>query len=124
MKGKADGSFDAEDFILFYIEPLVHFEPENLRFKKERHQYANKITAYLGSNNQTEGKRANKAQGNTQNEVPIIYGGCILNVFEKDLQNPLGMGRVWLGEKLGNETLTRTYPKSNSSRSGFNMVAI
>ena len=110
VEGEADGSFDAEDFILFYIKPLVHFEPENLRFKKERHQYANKITAYLGSNNQTEGKRANKAQGNTQNEVPIIYGGCILNVFEKDLQNPLGMGRVWLGEKLGNETLTRTYP--------------
>ena len=109
VEGESDGVFNSNDYIVFYIEPMVQFEPDNLRFKRERHQYANKITAYLGSNNKTEGKRVLHLKENPPNNIPIIYGGCTLNIFEKDIQNPLGMGRVWLGEKLGNETLTRTY---------------
>lgn len=110
VQGEADASFDANDFIVFYIEPLVAFEADNIRFKRNRHQYAKNIVAYLGSNNQTLGKRIALASDATTKDLPIIYGGCVVNLFENDLLNPLEMGRVWLGEKLGNETLSRNYP--------------
>lgn len=109
VHGESDAVFDLTDYIVFYVEPLVSFEPEHVRFKRNRHQYAQNITAYFGSNNQTLGKRIVLASDTGSRNLPIIYGGCVLNLFENDLLNPLEMGRVWLGEKLGNETLTRTY---------------
>lgn len=129
--GEEDGVFDAQDFIVFYIEPLVSYEPDNFRFRKNRHQYAKTIVAYLGTDNQTNGKRVAITPQNTKNDLPIIFGGCVMDIIENDIQNPLGMGRVWLGEKLGNETLTRTYnttiaPGSDSTwlefRIGASMV--
>ena len=109
VSGESDGTFDKGDYIVFYIEPLVSFEPDNVRFNRNRHQYAQNIVAYLGTDNSTNGKRVNLLSNNSQGNVPIIYGGCVLDLIENDIQNPLGMGRVWLGEKLGNETLNRTY---------------
>jgi hypothetical protein len=109
VHGETDAKFDVNDYIIFYVEPLVSFEADNMRFKRNRHQYAKNITAYIGTNNQTLGKRIALANEAAVNDLPIIYGGCVMNLFETDLLNPLGMGRVWLGEKLGNETLSRNY---------------
>ncbi len=109
VSGEADNVFDPSDYIVFYIEPLQTFTKDNLRFRREKHQYASKISAYFGTNSSTLGKRVAITSGLPNSNTPVVREGCVLGLLEKDVQNPLGMGRVWLGEKLGNETTKRNY---------------
>jgi hypothetical protein len=109
IEGAEDGSFDLDDYILFYIQPTIVFDSEALKIKRNRHQYARQIRAYFGSDNTHTGKRLKTPNASAVSGALEISSGCILNLLEQDLVNPLGMGRVWLGERLGNETNRRSY---------------
>ncbi len=107
--GLEDGVFDPSDFLLFYIEPTLVFENDQWKFRRNKHLYARQIRAYFGSDNTTQGKRIFPFNSMPSIQSNFIDMGCVLQLHEEDWVNPLGMGRFWVGERLGNETLRRNF---------------
>ncbi|MBS3913446.1 MAG: type IX secretion system sortase PorU [Bacteroidetes bacterium] len=108
--GENDGKFDAGDYILFYAggRDKWVYNRALKHFIHSRNLYSDDAFLYLGigTNN---GLRIQTQTENTASPQQIITKYAY-NVFhDSDMVNPLNMSRVWLGEKLGNEGLTRNF---------------
>lgn len=100
VSGEADGSFDQGDFILFYgASPHEWYYNEGLSQWVHRYNLYSDTTYYFLSYGGANGKRISSvpsAGGVTQ--TPTFTDK--FSYYEKDLFNPLGSGRVWLGESF------------------------
>jgi hypothetical protein len=105
VEGGNDGVFSGEDYLLFFAMAPHTWNYAAGQWRHSVHFYDNFTYLYIGFG-KTAGKRINAVnfQGNTN---VIIDESEWMQFYEKDLENPIHMGRTWLGEKLGNETLNR-----------------
>lgn len=97
--GESDGTFDANDYILFYAKGPVtwNYSEVNGRFEHSPNLYADKacyfITADMGP-----GKRIPLQPGSGQEATDIVNRFDDYALHESDEVNLIKSGRQWLGE--------------------------
>lgn len=108
VSGEADGSFDPGDFVLFYGEgPHEWYYNEVLSQWIHRYNLYSDTTFYYLSFGDGNGKRIASASSPGGVTHSPTYTDKFA-FYEEDLYNPLGSGRVWLGESF-DLTTTRNY---------------
>ncbi len=102
--GEDDGSFDPEDYILFYGQsPVIwKYNPETKQFHHEMNLYTQQ-TFYFLTFRDYPGKRIPLQQSETLPQNAIIDTLDLLIYHEKELVNPGKTGKVWLGELFQEE---------------------
>lgn len=111
--GEEDGSFDSNDYILFYAEGFDNWSPENLT---HLNLYDTKAYYYI---------TAQGAFGKRMESMPEINSSATLittynayDFYEKDLINIVRLGRRWFGDdfNFNNEkTFDFSFPNFNAS---------
>lgn len=106
VKG-ADNQWGPGDYFLAYITGSKGFVNSSSSIVHYKNIYSAKTQAIFGYNT-TPAKRITQYQST---EIPskIIDQSIWAYVHDSDIVNLNGMGRVWMGERLGNETLTRNF---------------
>ncbi|MCC7297984.1 MAG: type IX secretion system sortase PorU [Bacteroidia bacterium] len=105
-----DGKFDQGDYILFYAGSANKwtFNAGTRVFEHQRNLYSNVGYLYIGV-----GEASGLRLSTNADEVaaPSKWLDKYKWVFfhDSDISNPVGMGRTWLGEKLGNEGLRKDF---------------
>lgn len=101
-----DGVFGNEDYIIFYASAPHAWNYASGQWRHQVHFYDDYTYLYAGFGN-SAGKRI--TNNSFQGPPDVVIDKTEWMIFhEKDLENPIHMGRTWLGEKLGNETLNRS----------------
>ncbi len=113
--GEEDEKFDAADYILVYKQSVKDFNVVNSQIQHFSNFYSSKSYGILGYNS-VDGLRMY-----TKNEQYPSVGKAITTtqkvvLHDSDIVNPTTMGNYWVGEKLGNETLERTFIEKISSQ--------
>jgi hypothetical protein len=104
--GEDDGNFSDNDYVLFYAQGPHNWDFSLGTWRHKVHFYDDYTYFYIGFGG-VNGKRLTSVK--TQGAPDRIVDKTEWMVFhEKDLENPIHMGRTWLGEKMGNETLNRS----------------
>jgi len=106
--GENDGVFDQNDYIIVYKQSVRDIFFNGKSFEHFVNFYSNQAFGILGYNN-TKGKRIEIAKTFTEKTPKIINYNESMIFHDTDLVNPINMGRFWVGEKLGNETLDRSF---------------
>lgn len=102
VQGEANGSFNGEDYVLFYVDRVNELTFENDRYKTVENLYSDEINYFLTVKN-TPGKRVGR-NANLQGDFPLVdYYDRIIS-HEEDLKNILGSGREWYGERFDPQT--------------------
>jgi hypothetical protein len=98
VEGEQDGSFDSQDYILFYGEGPDKFEFDSAKqvFNYEQHPYSD--TAYYFLNIEQEAGKRIYEQSAVVGSYPIINSYNHGYVHEVDQYNILQSGREWFGE--------------------------
>ncbi|MEP1093977.1 MAG: type IX secretion system sortase PorU [Cyclobacteriaceae bacterium] len=108
ISGESDGSFDENDFILFYAKgpDKIQWSPEGFEFEKNIYSDTAYYFVKVGEAN---GKRV-------ESKASLPGSGTIISTFddhlffEEDVNNILNSGREWYGELLSDgETVNHTY---------------
>lgn len=103
VKGEANGTFDKNDYILFYAEGPTKWSFSNNRFKHQIHYYSD-TTYYFITASKGKGKRINSVSS-LNNEADLVVTSFDELLFhEKDLFNDakraVKSGREWYGEEF------------------------
>lgn len=109
--GEEDGKWNDGDYVVFYGQGVKDWEFDGESYRHFVNFYASSTKFVMGYNaaDTNNGKRVSYSAPVT-GAISKIYSGNEERVFhDSDMINPIGMGRVWLGEKLGNETLQRSF---------------
>ena len=117
VEGENDGSFDNEDFILFYAKG-AHDWDVNAATNSIKHRqniYSDKAYYFI-SVNDSDGKRIDSKNTLTNNATTIINSFNDFVFLEKDLKSILAVGTQWFFEEDFNIYNTQTFkiPFKNS----------
>ncbi len=106
VKG-TDNQWGPGDYFLFYITGSKGFTNSSSSVVHYKNIYSIKTHAIFGFNS-TPAKRIIQYQSV---EIPnkVIDKSIWAYVHDSDIVNLNGMGRIWMGERLGNETLSRNF---------------
>jgi hypothetical protein len=107
VAGEDDGSFDQEDYILFYGEgPTVwSFNNETSLFEHQINYYSD-YTYYFLTTNPGEGKRIETEEQSSQPATFTKTTGDDFILHEEETVNLLKTGKEWYGEELtGNSSV-------------------
>ena len=94
--GGEDGTFDNQDYILFYAEGVDNWSPENLT---HHNLYADRSYYYITTAGGL-GKRIGQMPEITADAIPITTFDDY-QYHEEDLVNIVKLGRRWFGEEFG-----------------------
>lgn len=100
-----DGIFGADDYVLFFASAPHTWNYSSGQWRHQTHFYDDFTYLYVGFGN-APGKRIGNSNYQGTPDV-VVDKSEWMTFYEKDLENPIHMGRTWLGEKLGNESLNR-----------------
>ncbi|PIQ47230.1 MAG: hypothetical protein COW03_16210 [Cytophagales bacterium CG12_big_fil_rev_8_21_14_0_65_40_12] len=101
--GEADGVFNNEDYLLFYVDRVdaLNFDKTDRKFSVTKNLYAEKLSYFL-TLKEDKGIRMNElADLGPDNPLVTFYNKIIAH--ELDDVNILGSGREWFGESFGIE---------------------
>lgn len=107
VEGQSDGIFDDNDYLLFYGAAPHGWRYDGNSWRHFLNFYSDYTYFYIGFSN-SPGKRMVRLTQPAVTPDIITDRTEVLAWHERELENPNHMGRTWLGEKMGNETLTRT----------------
>lgn len=108
VSGESDGHFDASDYILFYGGITVKWSFNGTKWTHRVNDYENTAWMYLGVGSKP-GLRVGLRNNGALTPKAFLNTTDYLITHDSDMVNPAEMGRTWLGEKLGNETLERNF---------------
>lgn len=94
--GEQDGSFDADDYVLFYAEGVDNWSQEN---ETHLNLYADRSYYYVNVNG-SDGKRITSLQQPASNSTLNLTSFDDYQFHEVDLTNIGRLGRVWFGENF------------------------
>ncbi len=103
----SDNKWGTGDYFLFYVSNSAGFSIKPSGISHYRNIYTQKTQMMFGFNN-SPGKRI-ALRESLESPTEIINKSTWAYVHDSDIVNLNGMGRVWLGERLGNETLNRNF---------------
>ena len=100
VSGEGDGSFDQNDYVLFYGDSPHHWEwlQKEGRYKHYLNLYSD-TTYYFLTFNQGTGKRISTIPSESATNFTPTYTSKV-SFHETDSYNPLLSGRSWLGENF------------------------
>lgn len=104
----SDNVWNAGDYILFYAQTTKDIDLTNNSITHYNNQYAWKSTFIIGETSEG-GLRIQSLPKPSSPAQEMRENGYVSGFHDSDIVNLNDMGRVWLGEKLGNETTTRNF---------------
>ena len=101
FQGESDGSFNDEDFILFYGQGPVtwSYDATKAVFRHTRNTYADTAWYYIIADN-TNGKRITSQPQSPQSATATVTQFDDYSFIENDEENPLKSGRRWFGNRM------------------------
>lgn len=107
VSGESDGSFDSEDYIIFYGRGPVTIKNVNGIYEKVTNPYSDYsyvfFTADLG-----KGKRIEEAESIVGTPDVVVNSFLDFQIVEEDLYNLNNMGATWYGDKF-DAMLSKSY---------------
>jgi hypothetical protein len=96
--GESDGTFDSQDYVLFYAEGVDNY---NLESDTHNNLYSDRSYYYVTVKGD-DGKRILPMDPLTGNTLPITPVNIVdeYQYHEADLVNPVRLGRRWFGEQF------------------------
>lgn len=107
VEGENDGVLDNGDYVLFYARAPHQWYYTGSSWRHRINFYEDITYFYVGFSDAAAPRISQSAYSNQPPDMTVSRTE-ILNFYEKESENPNHMGRTWLGEKMGNETLTRS----------------
>jgi hypothetical protein len=103
--GEQDGSFDANDYVLFYGQSQVQWEYDNVRnmFRQRLNLYSD-TTFYFINADGNNGSRVNVKPISLNPSSSTVAEFDSYDFHELELSNLLKSGSLWLGELFDNTT--------------------
>ncbi len=110
VTGAADGSFDADDKVVFFARgPLVwKYNPFTGRYDHFTNIYSD-TTWYFFTVSEGKGKRVQTEEQTGLTPTKTITDNWVYAVHELDKENLLSSGKEWYGEELSGDTMERTF---------------
>ena len=110
ISGGEDGSFDSDDYILFYAQSATtwSYNPFLGRFSHINNIYAD-TTFYFFTPDKGTGKTITKIDGVVNNPTQFVSSFSDYASHERDYENMLSTGKEWFGEKFTSDTLEREF---------------
>lgn len=116
----SDKQWGSGDYFLFYVSSSSGFSVKSSGISHYKNIYTPKTQMMFGFNNRP-GKRIAWRES-SESPTEFISKSTWTYVHDSDIVNLNAMGRVWLGERLGNETLNRNF--SISLPTGIDTVEV
>ena len=107
VSGENDGSFDANDYVVFYGRGPVTWKNVNGIYEKITNPYSDYSYVFL-TTDLGEGKRIENAEEETVNPDEIVDSFLDFQIVEDDAHNLNNMGATWYGDKFDAQ-LSRSY---------------
>lgn len=104
IEGEDDGSFDAQDYVLFYGKSINNWKPDTgpAGYKHYINYYSNSNYYWIRINSSGFGKRMETEQS-LNNPTPLTPASFIEKRFlEEESINPILEGNIWLSRPLNN----------------------
>lgn len=109
--GESDGVWDDLDAVYFFGQAAKDWEFNQVEYQHTNNFYSNKTYLVIGHGT-VPGLRV-MPQKTAIGAVSTTFKGSQVYYFhDSDIVNPAAMGRQWFGERLGNETLVRSFTES------------
>lgn len=110
ISGVEDGSFDSDDYILFYAQSATtwSYNPFLRRFSHLNNIYTD-TTYYFFTPDKGTGKTINKLDGTGYSPTKFVTSFSGYAVHEHDYENMISSGKEWFGEKFSSDTLEREF---------------
>lgn len=110
IQGESDGTWDDGDAVYFYAQAAKDWEFNQVEYQHANNFYSSKTRFVIGQGT-SPGLRV-QAQKTALGAMNTTFKGTQSYWFhDSDIVNPASMGRQWFGERLGNETLQRSFSK-------------
>ncbi|MBQ5855815.1 MAG: type IX secretion system sortase PorU [Bacteroidales bacterium] len=107
VSGENDGSFDLDDYIVFYGRGPVTLKNVNGIYEKVTNPYSDYSYVFL-TTDLGEGKRIENAESIAENHDVIVDSFLDYQLVEDDTYNLNNMGATWYGDKF-DAILSRSY---------------
>ncbi|WP_323757740.1 type IX secretion system sortase PorU [Roseivirga sp.] len=114
VAGESDATFNAGDYILFYVDRVneLRFNPTTKNFESIQNLYADEVHYFITVKN-SKGLRI-ESLPNLGTNLPEVSSYNKIIRHETDTKNILGSGRKWYGESFStNNELRFDFPLSN-----------
>ena len=110
FSGIEDGSFDTEDFILFYAQAATtwSYNPFTRRYVHLNNIYAD-TTYYFFTPDRGTAKAIEKEDGFGLSPTQFVSTFSGYSVHERDYENMISTGKEWFGERFTADTLEREF---------------
>lgn len=110
ISGIEDGSFDTDDFILFYAQAATTwaYNPFLGRFNHTNNIYSDTIYYFFTPDKGTA-KPIDKLDGTGFEPTQFVTNFTDYAVHERDYENMISSGKEWFGERLTGDTLEREF---------------
>ncbi len=110
ISGIEDGSFDSDDFILFYAQAATtwSYNPFTRRYSHVNNIYTD-TTYYFFTPDKGTGKAINELNGVGYTPTQFVSSFSDYAVHERDYENMISTGKEWFGEKFTNDTIEREF---------------
>ena len=112
--GETDGSFDPNDYILFYGESPHHwtYNSSEERYHHQVHDYSDANYYFLTTTGGTGSPKRISSQASLLTENTIVSSFDDYAFHEEHLYNLIISGREWFGEHFDNNALSYSFPFS------------
>lgn len=101
IQGEADGSFDPNDFILFYGRgPNKWVDSGSIGFRRVLNNYATHSAYYININTSETPKRIQNAETTSAPETHLVENYNSYAIHEQELVNLIKGGQRWYGEEF------------------------
>ena len=107
VSGEGDGSFDPEDYIVFYAKGPVTLKNVGGIYEKITNPYSDYSYVFF-TTDLGEGKRIEYAESIMEDHDVVVNSFVDYQIVEQDLYNLNNMGETWYFDKF-DAVLTRTY---------------
>jgi hypothetical protein len=112
--GEADGVWNDGDAVIFYVQSTKDWAFSQYNYQHFSNFYADKTQFVIGHSD-TKGMRIENQKAAIGAIGNTVKGIEQYDFHDSDMVNPNSMGRMWFGERLGNETLVRSFQRGIST---------
>lgn len=101
VSGAEDGSFDEDDYVLFYGQEPTRWKLNGEEYERVRNYYSDSTYYYFCADSGTNGLRIeDKASLPVEDATTVITEFPDFLWYEKELMSPFNIGRNWFGEMV------------------------
>ena len=104
VSGVEDGTFDEDDFVLFYGQEPTRWNLNGDNYERDRNYYSDTTYYYLCADSGIDGLRVEeKASLPFEDATTIVTEYPDFQWHEEELMSPYNIGRNWFGEMLSSQ---------------------